>query len=318
MTVEQFISRLTLRHLRAVVAVADAGSLLGAARTLNLTQPTISKTLKEAEIVAGQDLFARTNRGVMATPFGEALVHHARLIVTQLRHAYEELSDLGDGTGGRVVVGTLITATARLLPDAIARLHGERPRLLVTIVDGTNDVLMPQLRSGEIDCVVGRLPEYREREGLVQEVLYHDQAYIVVRADHKLARRRKLSLGELANERWILPRPETTLRRQIDKDFRDAGVEAPLSMIDSVSPFANRRLLLSGDYVCIWPYEIARDEELAGRLTILPVALPSTFGPIGITTRRGGRLSPAAEALIASLRTTARTGAYARHGRRRR
>lgn len=314
MTAEQFLSRVSLRHLRAIIAIADAKTLLGAARSLNLTQPTVSKTLKEAEQVAGQDLFSRTNRGVVATSFGDALLHHARLVVAQLQHAYEELSDLSDGTGGRVVVGSLITAAARLLPDAIGRLHGERPHLSITLVEGTNDVLMPQLRSGEIDCVVGRLPEYREREGLAQEVLYYDRACIIVRADHKLARKQTLTLLDLSAQtglNWILPRPETTLRRQIDKDFHDAGIEAPVAMIDSVSLFANRQLLLNGDYISVWPYEIARNDQLRGKLAVLPIDLPSTSGPIGITTRRSGRLSPAADALIISLRAIAASPDYA-------
>lgn len=306
MSIDRFATRLTMRHLRTVIAVAETKSLLAASRQLNLTQPTVSKALKEAEATAGVELFARTNRGVVATPYGEALVHHAKLVMAQMAHAYGELSDLKDGTGGHVVVGTLITASSRLLPDAIVRLHRERPRLSITIVEGTNDILMPALRTGEIDLVVGRLPEYRERAGLAHETLFQDNACVVVRPGHRLARKRRAALADLKSERWLLPRAETTLRRQIEKDFNDAGLHPPTAVVESVSSLANRQLLLTGDYVSVWPGQIARADQMLGVVAILPVDLPSTAGPVGISTRREGRLSPAAGALIEALRSVGR------------
>ena len=119
---------LTIRQLRIAAAIGDAGSLVGAAATLNVTQPTISKALHELEAIVGVELFERTRRGVVPTLFGIALVRHAKLLMSQIRHAAEELADLKDGTGGRVVVGTLLAASATLLPGAIARLRRERPR----------------------------------------------------------------------------------------------------------------------------------------------------------------------------------------------
>lgn len=300
------LTRLTLRHLRAVIAVGEAKSLVGAAANLNVTQSAVTKALKEAEATAGVLLFERTNRGVMATEYGDALLRHAKLVMAQLAHASGEISDLKDGTGGRVIVGTLLAASARILPDAIMYLHRERPRLSVIVVEGTNDWLMPALREGEIDFVVGRLPEFREREGLAQEVLFKDSACIVVRKNHPLAQRRKPTFADLTKFPWILPRMETTLRRQVEKDFRDAGLEPPAHAIESVSLLTNRRLLLDGDYVSVWPRQVARDDHEQRRIAILPIDLPSTAGPIGITTRADARLSPAAQALIQAIRQKAK------------
>jgi DNA-binding transcriptional LysR family regulator len=192
-------NRLTLRQLRAVIAVGDANSLVGAATSLNLTQSAVTKAVKEAEAALGVTGFDRTNRGVAATVYGSALLRHAKLVMAQLSHASGELADLKDGTGGRVIVGTLLVASARILPDAIMRLHRERPKLTVVVIEGTNDLLMPALRVGEIDLVVGRLPEFRQREGLTQEVLFNDGACVVVRTGHPLARRCNLKLAHLGN-----------------------------------------------------------------------------------------------------------------------
>src|SRR5262249_54319873 len=135
-----------------------------------------------------------------------------------------------------------------------------------------------------------------------QEVLFTDSACLVVRSGHPLARRRKLILADLANFPWILPRTETTLRRQIEKDFRDASLEPPAHAIESVSLLTNRRLLRRGDYVSVGPGEVAKENCEQGHLVLLPIKLPSTVGSIGISTRADARLSPAAEALIKSLR----------------
>lgn len=140
-------SRLKIRHLRMVVAIVDEGNLVGAAKRLNMTQSAVTKALQELEALTGSKLFDRTNRGVVATIFGETLAEHARFIITQLTHAEEHLADLRDGTGGRIAIGTLLSASAELLPGAIARLRRERPRIVIRIVEGTGDVLVPALRS---------------------------------------------------------------------------------------------------------------------------------------------------------------------------
>ena len=215
------------------------------------------------------------------------------------------LADLRDGTGGRVAIGTLLSAAAELLPTAIARLRKDRPKLVVKIVEGTNDVLIPALRAGELDMVVGRLSELRDRLNVVQEVLMDDIACVVARRGHPLADRRDLGLADLIGWEWILPPQETSLRRQIDIAFREEGLEPPVHAVDSVSLLTNRALLVDADYLGVFPAQVARREAAAGAITILPVTLRATAIPIGITTRTNARLSPAAELLAETLRRTA-------------
>ena len=164
---------------------------------------------------------------------------------------------------------------------------------------------MPALRVGDIDFVVGRLPEFRFRDELTQEALFNEDARVVVRAGHPLARRRHLRIAALADCEWILPPPETTLRRQVDKAFHDAGLEAPRPVVQSVSLLTNRALLLATDMVGIWPRQIILDDVRRGVLAVLPVKLPPASGPVGISRRRGVILSPAAQALVAELKLVA-------------
>lgn len=298
-------SRLTIRHLRMVVAIVEEGNLVRAAERLHMTQSAVTKALQETEALTGARLFNRTNRGVVATAYGDALAYHARLIIAQLAHAEEHLADLRDGAGGRVAIGTLLSASAELLPTAIARLRKERPKLVVKLIEATDDVLLPALRAGEVDLVVGRLSELRDRLNVTQEVLMDDLACVVVRRGHPLTLRRSLGLADLIGWDWILPPSQTSLRRLIDISFREEGLEPPAHAVESVSLLTNRALLTDADYLGVLPASVARREVLGGALVVLPITLQATASPIGITLRSNTRLSPAAQVLVETLRHTA-------------
>ncbi len=301
-------THLSLRHLTLIDAIAREGTLLGAAQGAGLTQSAVTKALQEAEATLGTRLFTRTNRGVQATQAGEVLVAHARLVLTQLRHAGQELEDLRSGSGGRVAIGVLVSAAVSILPMAIAAVRVDRPNLAVKVIEGTNDVLMPLLRAGELDLVIGRLPAFSPGSGVAEEPLCDDFAQIVVRNGHPLLSRRNLALADLMDSPWILPRQETSLRRQIEEGFREMGLHPPVNIVESVSILTNRALVLRADYLAIWPVQLARFEAELGLVTALDIALPTTRRPIGISTRRGARLSPGAEALIDALRLAATQG----------
>lgn len=295
-------SRLTLRHLNLIVAIADGGSLQAAADAVGLTQSAVTKSLQEAEALVGARLFDRGNRGVAVTAEGAVLVAHARLVLSQLRHAGQELEDLRSGTGGRVAVGVLVSAAVSLLPQAIAAVRARRPNLAIKVLEGTNDVLLPMLRQGELDLVIGRLPAFSVGSDIAEETLCDDYAQIVVRAGHPLLARKGLRLADLIAEPWILPRQETSMRRQIDEAFRIEGVAQPGNCVESVSILTNRALVLRADHLAVWPVQLVRFEADLGLVAPLPIDLPTTRRPIGISTLRAARLSPAADTLIAELR----------------
>jgi len=225
--VERALTRLKLKQLRLLVAVAGRGSILHAARDMNLSQPAATKMIKDLETDFEVQLFTRTNRGVVPTIFGDSLIRHGKLVFAQIAHAAQELDDLAEGNAGRVVVGTLLAASARLLPLAIAGVLKERPNLVIKVVEGTNEVLMPGLRAGELDLVVGRLPTHRHRSDLGQMQLYDEEIVACVRAGHPLAERKGVGLKDMVDFDWILPPAETTLRRQLDQHFASRPEVAP-------------------------------------------------------------------------------------------
>jgi len=304
---ERWIARkFRLRHVELIAELYDSRSILRASRRLNLTQPTVSKALQDVEATLGVTLFERSNRGLDPTAYGEIFARHAKIVLAQLRHAAEELESRRAGYSGKVTVGTLLAASASILPDAIALLKKERPAVAISIVVGTYDILLPSLLVGDLDMVLGRMPEEGRSRALVYEDFYSEPVCLVVRRGHPLTRKRRLGLRELANEAWLLPLPETTLRRQIERAFLDADAPLPRNVIESVSILTNRVLLRKSDCIGVMPYHVALDDVEHELLSILPVKLKSIESPVGAILRAPGDLPPAASALLECLRIAAR------------
>src|SRR5580704_11007620 len=304
---ERWITRkFRLRHVELIAELYDCGSILKAARRLSLTQPTVTKALRDVESTLGVKLFERSNRGLEPTAYAEIFARHAKIVLAQLRHAAEELESLRVGYSGKVTVGTLLAASASILPDAIVLLKKERPAVAISVVVGTYDILMPALLAADLDMVLGRLPEEGRSRALLYEEFYAEPVCLVTRPGHPLLRKRRLGLRELANEAWLLPLPETALRRQVERAFLEAHAPLPRNVIESVSILTNRVLLRKSDCIGVMPYHVALDDVEHKLLSILPVKLKSMETPVGAMLRAPGKLPPAAAALLDCLRLAGR------------
>ncbi|MEM9576900.1 MAG: LysR substrate-binding domain-containing protein [Pseudomonadota bacterium] len=304
--VDRALTRLKLRQLRLLVAVGAHGNIQNAARSLGISQPAATKMIQDLELDFEVRLFDRTNRGVVPTVFGETLIRHGKLIFAQISNAAQELDDLSEGNAGRVVVGTLLAASTSLLPKAIEILLAERPNVAIKVSEGTNEVLMPGLLSGEIDMVVGRLPSQRHREKLRQEKLLEDRVLAVVGPEHPLAARKSISFAQTKPFGWILPPLETTLRRQVDQFFVKQQQYVPDVAIESVSYLTNRALLQSRDLIGLMPAAVVSCDIGNRHLVELDWKVPFGHGPIGVSLRVGDDLSPAGRAFKLALHAAAR------------
>ena len=305
--VDRALTRLKLRQLRLLVAVGTHGNIQNAARSLGISQPAATKMIQDLELDFEVKLFDRTNRGVVPTVFGETLIRHGKLLFAQISNAAQELDNLNDGNTGRVVVGTLLAASTILLPRAIEILLVERPNVAIKISEGTNEVLMPGLLSGEIDMVVGRLPSHRHRDKLQQEKLFEDRILAVVGPQHPLAHKQAVNFAQTKPFDWILPPLETTLRRQVDQFFVSQQQYMPKVAIESVSYLTNRALLQSRELIGLMPAEVVSQDVRNGHLVELDWQVPFGRGPVGISLRNGDDLSPAGRAFKAALHAAAQS-----------
>ena len=299
--------RLRLQQLVLFEQVRASGSLLAAAGELAMTQPAISKSLHELESQVGGPLFVRGKRGVVLTELGRRFEPHAASMLAELRQLAETLNATQAGTRGQVVVGTLISASAALLPAAIERLRRDAPDVVVTVRVGPNTLLFPLLARGELDVVVGALPgpaalaaAGTEPARLAHQPLYEEALRVVVGAQHPLARRRKLALAELMGLDWIVPTPDSMAWPSVRAFFGATGL--PARRIESVSILTNLALLASGPMVALMPQAAAERFAHLGQVAVLPIRGLGAFGAVGYTVRADRAPSAATERFLAALR----------------
>lgn len=140
--------------------MARQGSLAQAADILAVSQPAMSKTLKELEALLATSLFMRSKSGVSLTEAGVAFLRYAGPSVQALRDGVNTLRG-GEYASGRVRLGVLSTVESLLVPEVARRLHERHSALMVSVVTGPSAYLLSQLRVGDVDLVVGRMSQQK-------------------------------------------------------------------------------------------------------------------------------------------------------------
>ncbi|QBR01622.1 LysR family transcriptional regulator [Paraburkholderia pallida] len=300
---------LKLSQLLIFDRVVETGSILRAAHDLGLTQPAVTKVIQELEAALEGELFARTNRGVVPTDLGMVVGRRIKSLLSEFRHMSQELDQFRFGRAGHIVVGTLISASARLLPMAISRLKERAPSIRVTVREGPTAQMFPALATGELDIVVGRLPELElpiaDAFPLEHHALFEDSLSIVVGARHALDIASVHSLRDLATAPWIFPTTESPLRISIERMFRNANLALPEDLIESLSVLTNLGLLLETPRVALMPRVAAAQFVHAGLLRIVDLPETGSFGTVGYSVRSNKDLSPAGDAFVECLREVA-------------
>ena len=294
--------RLKLRHLTLVDALSEHGSVVGAAAHLRVTQPVLTRALRDLEEILAVTLYDRGPRGVTPTIYGVAFTEHARAVLAQLTQAGRHVAELGDAGLGTVTVGTHLACSKLLLARAIARLKAERPHVTVIIREATPEALLADLEAGRIDFVVGRLTAPTRRSHR-QRRLYDEPVRLVVRRRHPATRLRKPSVADLIDYPWALPGTETALRGELEQVFLRHDLPLPANRIECTSILTLRNLLVETDTVAALPLLIASGDP---GLTLLDISLEPMSHTVGVTRPSERPLGPSAAALLEHLDDVAR------------
>ena len=255
-------SRLKMRQVLLLVALDEHRNMHRAAASLRMTQPAATRLLGGLERMLGMKLFERGPRGLVPNAYGESLIRHARAMLATLDHAREEMNALAEGAAGRIALGALLVAAPVLVPMAIARFKQRHPLHTVLVQEGSATALLPALRRGELDLVVGRVSSDVPGEGLDFEAFHAEPMQVVARPGHPLARRRTLRLRDLRDETWIVPAADAPYRRRLDAAFRQAGVAPPRKLVESVSVAVNKMLVQRSDLLGVMLPDSAQAYEV--------------------------------------------------------
>ncbi len=285
----RFDTRVTAAQLRALVAIAGSGSFTIAARDLGLSQPTVHKTARTLEALAGIRLFNSGAAGVELSPAAQALVHRVKLAYAEIRQGLDEVDAALSRESSTFVLGSLPLARTHIVPKAVNAMIRDTPRLQIRVVDGRYPELLRSLREGEIDCLIGALRGPAPVEDVVQEALFDDPLAIVAGRDHPLAGRAEVSLEETLRYPWVAPPRQAPAGQYLYETLRiQDRPETPVRVVSS-SLVLLRGLLGEGDFLTVISRHQISREEAAGTLVSLPVPLQGNRRPIGLTWRRDWR-----------------------------
>ncbi|WP_051244640.1 LysR family transcriptional regulator [Azohydromonas australica] len=295
-------SNLKLKHLQLLVALDQFRHLGRASEFLSLTQPAVSKTLAEVEKMFGVALFLRSTRGTEPTAYGQTVVRFARSVLADFDRTREEIAAVSSGAAGRVRVGAMVVATPVLLAQAIERIKAQSPQTTVLVEEGDLTKLLPQLRLGELDVFVGRLEPGYAAPDLETEPLYEEPMRIVCGPDHPLARRRRVTWGELSSRPWVMPPPWASSRVKLHQLFYKYQFNPPADVIETASFLVTLTCLRERGAIGFWARSVAEHYRTQGLVRILPVDVPIDLPPVGLIMLRGRLRTPAAEQFISCLR----------------
>lgn len=305
---DRVLKRLKLRDLRILTAVASAGSMARAATQLSMSQPAVSKAIQDLEANLGARLFDRTPRGVEPTVFGAAMLRRAKAALDELSQGASELEFLANPDRGELRLGCSEGMATGIVPVILERLLEARPGLTFHVLafQTPNQAFGRPVADRELEVAIGRYPRPFESSELEAEHLFDDPLVVVAGKNHPAARRRKLALRDLLDEKWILLPTYAAIAGVMDSVFAASGLPMPKTAIYTMSIHVRYAMLASGKYVTMLPASSLRVSPFRHLLAVLAVNPPGAPGPVGIIKVKGRTLSPIAELFAETARTVSR------------
>lgn len=283
---QNFEMSVTASQLRNLIAIANAGSFTVAARSLGLSQPTVHRTARNLEAVAGMPFFTARPSGVRLTAAADAFMRGAKLAQSELKQAVEDISRETGEECGTFVLGSLPLARTAIVPKAIHAMVSTVEGFQVRVVEGRYAELLRSLREGDIDCLIGALRHPIPADDIEQELLFQDALAIVAHPSHPLVDQRMITLGDTVEFPWIAPPKETPAGQYLFDTLQiHKRAETPVRVVSS-SMAVLRGVLAEGPYVSIVSQHQINLDEALGTIAVLDVPLSGHVRDIGLTYRR--------------------------------
>lgn len=291
---------LHLRDLRFFEIVADMGHLGRAAEQLGRTQPALSKCIQRLEAAVGGPLFERAGRGIQLTPAGRVLLARARMLRNASQEALREVRDFNEGISGHVRIGSGPVAADHLLPELCSQALAGGRSITISIVIGPSWELRDRLREGQLDLLIGLTAEGDAE--LVSHPITEDVVVVAASQHHPIFQRPRVNLAALLEYAWALPGANIPSRQWLDQAFTSRGMPAPRVQVEAGSIPLLPRMVAKTELLTFVSRHTLRLERSR---TLREVRLPATTlrRHLGVTCRRDGYLSPAAQQILQLLRT---------------
>jgi LysR family transcriptional regulator of abg operon len=291
-----------LTALQALVAAIEEGSLRAAGRRLRLSQPALTKLVRELETELAAPLLQRHSKGIQATPQGRVLYEHALKASRELSTATDQIQQMSGQMRGELRVAAVPVAMMLLIPEALRTFSRSFPDIRLRVSEELFVEQLQKLRAGDVDLVVGGIPEGLPTGEFATEPMMEALMVVVARRGSRYARARRLA--DLAQAPWVYT-GSSSQTGYANRLFEDNGLPPPPVGAMVNSTLSLLALIGSGDLVGLMPKQILT-QQLAGRdIVELPLQEPGLSLKVGTIVRTGSKVSPSIRQFIIHLHRAA-------------
>ena len=298
----QLLNRLRMRQVALLLAIGQHRTLRAAAAQLGLTQPAATKMLQELESAMGHALFDRVGRGLQLPAAGHCVLAYFEGLQGHFDALTRELGELEQGSAGKLCIGSIMAASPAVLTQALIRLKALYPLLTIEITVDTSDRLSDALRRGDLDLVIGRVPDTNAGAFSFSPIA-EEALSIVASPQHPLAGQARVAWAELLAYPWILQPHGSPMREVMEHEFKNQRSPLPRGLIETASILTTTNLIGNSDMLAVMPTEVAERYEAHGLLACLRYTVRQRLSVYGTIAARDRPAGPAATQLMQFLRS---------------
>ena len=267
---------------RVFYTVAKCGSLTHAAEELYISQPAVSRSIKQLETQLGVPLFTRTHRGMqLSAQGGEMIFEEVERALNLLSDAENRISEMQTTATGRIRIGASDTIFQYMLADKIVDFHARFPAVKIDLLSGVTPETIEQLKTDKCDVAFVNLPISSDSElKLYGNCMRLNDVFV---AGKDFVQDKTLSFSELQN--LILMERNTVSRKSLDNFFQSHGVDVRPA-IEVGSWELMKRLVISGMGIGVIPREYVLDELAKGELVEIKTDLPLPIRSVGMLLKK--------------------------------
>lgn len=297
-------NNLTLRHLRAFVAVAENESFIAASKQIGLSQPALSQSVRQLEAELGGRLFIRTTRSVHLTGIGLSFLVHARHVLRLIDQISAEMTNMIERRSGRIVVACLPSVAWRLMPAVMTESASLYPDIRIVMRDMSLRQIKQAVLEGEADVGIGGLSG--EMGAFSCRSILRDRMHVLFPRGHAFESAAEVAWSDLAQERSVGMTDETGISEIVNRAMEQAGMaqnhEAEVSNLATLFGLVEQGFGIAAIPGLVVP---RRDHPL---LDCRPIADPEVSRETALIWRHNSGMAPYAERLLRAFAAVRRAG----------
>lgn len=295
-----------IKQLKHFVEVYETGNLSRASLNIHLSQPALTRSIRNLEFMLRTTLFDRKPRGMIPTQSGKALYKKAKLILAECNRAVEEMAAVEAGTHGHIDIGIGALFSATIIDQIVCELSDQFPSVSLTVEQGYFEELVSALLEGRLDVVFTTLPLSALPDGLEFEPLMEVRSSIIMSANHSLASKAEISGKDLSQARWATVNQQHALD-SLEQLFLSSDVPMSAPVVRSNSLKLLTELVKSGDFVSILPEHLVSRELAEGSIQSIETPPMPIIRKAGLIYRKSKDLSQIVQRFIDAMRTSCGT-----------